>query len=71
MAYHRGSDLHAEGHEIAETGAGIKHAPDCPKCKVGTLVCHISIASLECIDCGAVFTVQELIDAHVVRRVAR
>lgn len=65
-ARHWGSDRHAAGgHEIPTTGAGIQHAPDCPKCIHGTLqdyttreqlaFTHDRNQIMSCIDCGHLF----------------
>ena len=70
MAKHWGSDLHsAAGHFLPETGAGAQCAPDCPRCKYGTLAILKDEAA--CIDCGATFDRDKLVEDGVLPKRAR
>lgn len=66
MAWHRGSDIcSAAGHEISETGAGVKHLPDCPACTYGTLDECDTPGMLACIDCGVRYSREQLVKLRV------
>ena len=55
-ARHKGSDLSAStGHLIATEGVGLAGAPDCPRCKNGTLM-GLDKLNMHCIDCGQRYT---------------
>jgi len=59
-ARHWGSDPHAGGgHIIATTGTSLRHLPDCPKCKYGTLD-PFGNNTMRCVDCHAMFNRADL-----------
>jgi hypothetical protein len=66
---HYGSDIKGgAGHYIAETGATLKSAIDCPSCKFGTISLATQGFDLAfCLDCGAAFTVRDLVKRGIIR----
>jgi uncharacterized protein (DUF983 family) len=67
VAWFRGSSIDTKGgHEIAETGCGLRHLPSCPKCTNGTLTVHgFDSVSVTCPECGMCFSVEELVRSRV------
>ena len=58
----------AEGREIRETGSGLRLAIDCPKCIHGTLDPSMVDGAMICIDCGEVFSRDELVALKLIHK---